>query len=74
MKKHQLYILMALFTVSFNIEKQDNYTVKITNTIGQTVYEQSLNNFTGTYSNKIDIASFGKGYICSMFPIPEMKR
>lgn len=49
------------FAVSFTIEKQDNYTVKITNTIGQTVYEEALNNFTGTYSNKIDIASFGKG-------------
>ena len=49
------------FAVSFNIERQDNYTLKITNTIGQIVYEEALNNFTGAYSNKIDISSFGKG-------------
>lgn len=49
------------FNVSFQTEKVDNYTVKVTNTIGQTVYEEKLTDFSGTYSNKIDIKSFGKG-------------
>ena len=37
------------------------YIVKVTNTIGQTVYEEKLNDFSGTYSNKIDIGAFKKG-------------
>jgi PKD repeat protein len=49
------------FSVSFHTEKNDNYTVKVTNTIGQTVYEEKLDNFSGNYSNKIDITSFNKG-------------
>jgi PKD repeat protein len=49
------------FTASFHTENIDNYTVKVTNAIGQTVYEEKLDNFSGTYSNKIDITSFRKG-------------
>jgi PKD repeat protein len=49
------------FTVSFNIEKYDNYTVKIANTIGQSVYEETLNNFNGKYEKNMDITTYGKG-------------
>jgi len=57
----------GVFTVSFNTQTIDNYTVKITSAIGQTVYEEKLNDFNGTYSNKIDIASFRKGvYLLSV--------
>lgn len=49
------------FTASFHTDNIDNYVVKVTNTIGQTVYEEKLNNFSGTYSNKIDITLFSKG-------------
>ncbi|TAL62766.1 MAG: PKD domain-containing protein [Bacteroidetes bacterium] len=49
------------FTVSFNIENQDNFTVKITNAIGQNVYEEPLNDFSGKYEKKLDIGNYGKG-------------
>ena len=49
------------FEVSFNIERHDNYIVKITNTIGQSVYEEPLNDFSGQYKKKLDIAGYGKG-------------
>jgi PKD repeat protein len=48
------------FTTSFNATA-GNYLVKISNTLGQVVYEEALNNFSGTYSKEINIASFGKG-------------
>ena len=49
------------FTVSFHASNADNYTVKVTNTIGQIVYEEKLDNFKGDYSGKINVASFRKG-------------
>ena len=49
------------FTVSFNATNSDNYTVKISNTLGRIVYTEALNNFSGAYSKQMDIASFGKG-------------
>jgi hypothetical protein len=51
----------GVFTTSFNTVNADNYNVKITNTLGQVVYEESLVNFSGNYSKAINIASFGKG-------------
>ena len=49
------------FTANFQTNVNDNYTVKITNTLGQVVYKEALNNFNGTYSRKMDISSCGKG-------------
>ena len=49
------------FTTSFEALNTDNYTVKITNTLGQVVYQEVLNNFNGTYSKEMNIASYGKG-------------
>jgi PKD repeat protein len=55
------------FTTSFHADNSDNYTVKISNEIGQTVYEERLDNFSGTYSKKIDISSNRKGvYLLSV--------
>lgn len=49
------------FTVAFNVHNADNYTVKIANAIGQSVYEEKLSNFSGTYNKNIDIGPHGKG-------------
>jgi PKD repeat protein/photosystem II stability/assembly factor-like uncharacterized protein len=49
------------FGVSFFIEKHNNYSVKITNAIGQSVYEEALNGFNGVYEKQIDITNYGKG-------------
>ena len=40
---------------------KDNYQVEITNTLGEVVYKESLNNFNGEYLKKLSIAEFGKG-------------
>ncbi|HEY4800115.1 MAG TPA: T9SS type A sorting domain-containing protein, partial [Bacteroidia bacterium] len=57
----------GLFNVAFQTSQLDNYTVKVTNTIGQTVYEEKLTSFSGNYSNKIDISTFRKGiYLLSV--------
>ncbi len=49
------------FTASFNVENSDNYNVKITNQLGQIVYEEHLDNFSGIYSKKINLTAFRKG-------------
>lgn len=49
------------FTAMFNIENNDNYVVKVSNELGQIVYEEKLDNFSGIYSKKIDISSYRKG-------------
>ncbi len=49
------------FNLKFNITTTDNYTVIIANAIGETVFEEKLNNFSGTYDKKIGISKFGKG-------------
>lgn len=57
----------GIFTAAFETEATDNYIVKITNALGQIVYEETLNNFSGSYSREINIASFGKGvYLLSI--------
>jgi Secretion system C-terminal sorting domain len=51
----------GLFTANFEVTSTDNYTVKITNVLGETIYQERLNNFSGTYSKQMDISSYGKG-------------
>ena len=49
------------FTLSFQTQDKDNYKIKLTNTLGQIVYEENLNDFSGDYSKKMDIGTYGKG-------------
>lgn len=49
------------FNANFQTDIKDNYTIKITNMLGQAVYEESLPSFSGVYSKQIDIAIYGKG-------------
>ncbi len=55
------------FTVNFNSQESDNYQVTITNTLGQIVYQEKLDNFVGNYSRNMDVNTFGKGvYLVSI--------
>ncbi|MBI3501923.1 MAG: T9SS type A sorting domain-containing protein [Bacteroidetes bacterium] len=57
----------GVFNVAFHIDNTDNYVIKVANAVGQTVYEEKLENFSGTYSNKINLASMRKGvYLLSV--------
>ncbi|MBA3707047.1 MAG: T9SS type A sorting domain-containing protein, partial [Bacteroidetes bacterium] len=49
------------FDLSFIANNMDDYTINIYNTLGQSIYKESLKNFSGNYSQKIDITSFGPG-------------
>lgn len=51
----------GMFKTSFETATADNYTVKISNALGQVVYEEALNNFSGNYSKEMNISSFGQG-------------
>jgi PKD repeat protein len=49
------------FQLSFQTPNKDNYKLTITNTLGQIVYEETLNGFSGDYSKGMDIEKYGKG-------------
>jgi hypothetical protein len=57
----------SLVNISFESVNFTNYALKITNAIGQVVYEESLLNFKGLYSRELDLLKYGKGiYIVSI--------
>ncbi len=49
------------FEVVFEASRKDNYTITVTNTLGQLVFAEALQGFKGTYSNQIDLSAFGQG-------------
>lgn len=50
------------FNVFFDIQEKSNYTLELKNTLGQTVYSESLPaDFVGPYNRQIDVSNFGKG-------------
>lgn len=49
------------FTVKFNALKQDNYQVKISNTIGEVVYEYKLDDFIGEHRRNVTLEKLSKG-------------
>ena len=49
------------FDVSFKTDNTDNYTIKVYNALGEVVFEEKVDNFSGTYQSKVDIANSGKG-------------
>jgi hypothetical protein len=51
----------GLFTATFTAATSDQYNVKVVNTLGQAVYEETLYYFIGRYSREINLSSFGKG-------------
>ncbi len=55
-------------TVKFNIEQRSNVKIRITNLIGQTVYENNLFNFEGNYSESVDLSKFANGqYLVNVY-------
>jgi hypothetical protein len=51
----------GVFDISFDILNKDNYTVTLTNSLGQAVYTEELNSFNGHYSKHFDILQYGSG-------------
>ncbi len=51
----------GLFNLGFNADAGESYSIKITNQLGQVVYDQKLIKGTGRIEKKIDITKEGKG-------------
>jgi hypothetical protein len=49
------------FMLTFAVSKADDYVLEIHNSLGQIVYAEQLNSFSGAYNNKIDLRNFGRG-------------
>lgn len=49
------------FMLTFNVASTDDYIIEIHNSLGQIVYAEQLNSFSGQYAKKIDISSYGRG-------------
>jgi PKD repeat protein len=49
------------FDLSFMTKNKDNFSVKMYDALGRVVYEDKIDNFSGTYQKKIDISGKGKG-------------
>jgi hypothetical protein len=57
----------GFMNVYFESANSANYSVKVMNTIGQVVYEETLPNFNGIYSKELDLTKYGKGiYVLSV--------
>jgi hypothetical protein len=49
------------FMLTFNVASEQDYVLEIHNTLGEVVYSESLNNFSGNYSKEINLVGFGRG-------------
>lgn len=69
---NDLALLSSSFTVlpnpakgtavlSFNSEKNSDYKVRITNNLGQVIYDDNLNNIHGSYKKSLDLSDYDKG-------------
>ncbi len=56
-----------VLNISFKTDKSQAFTVKLMSVTGEVVYEENTDNFSGNYSNSIDVSSFAKGvYILNL--------
>jgi hypothetical protein len=47
--------------ISIEVSKEESFTVNVVNALGQVIYTESLKNFSGSYSKKLDLSANGKG-------------
>jgi hypothetical protein len=49
------------FTITFNAIAKSNYRIQVINVLGQQVYEEALNGFSGAYAKPLNLEQYGKG-------------
>lgn len=49
------------FTLSFYLEEMQDVGVRVMDAIGQVVYENRLENYTGNYKQELDFTQLSKG-------------
>ncbi len=56
------------FTVKFNAEKRANVKIRVSNLLGQVVYENMLFDFEGMHSEVVDLSKYSNGqYVINVF-------
>lgn len=56
------------FTLKFNLVQRANVKIRVSNMLGQVVYENMLYNFEGIYSEELDLSSQSKGqYVINVY-------
>ena len=56
------------FTLKFNMEKRANVKIRVSNLLGQVVYENMLINFEGQHAEEIDLSKYSKGqYVVNVY-------
>jgi PKD repeat protein len=51
----------GIYQLAFEADHKDNYTISVTNIVGQVVFSQVLNAFQGRYSEPIDLGDASNG-------------
>ena len=51
----------GIFSIVFNSEEITDYTMQLTNALGQIVSEEKIIGFNGSFTKKFDITKYGKG-------------
>ncbi len=51
----------GLFTLSINATANANYTIAVRNLLGQMIYSEKLNEFSGNYTKLLDMKGYGNG-------------
>lgn len=49
------------FNINFSLETSSDVKISVLNLVGQQVYERQLQGLSGTYTQEMDMSSFGKG-------------
>ncbi len=49
------------FNITFNVYTPANYTLELTNALGQLIYKEELKNFSGNYNKPFSVVDYGKG-------------
>jgi len=54
-------------SVSFEVTNQSSYTLEVRNMIGQSIYEELISDFSGSYNTQLSLSDYAKGiYIVSL--------
>ncbi len=60
----------GLFTLAINASTKENYMIEIRNILGQIIYSEKLDGFSGDYTKQLDMKEHGSGvYFLSLKPV-----
>lgn len=51
----------GILGITFNADEKSDYKLEVFNTLGQKIYAETLNGFSGAYSKQLDVQTYGKG-------------